>query len=123
MVSQILRRHGIFYLPGIFHNKRLVDMLSMQSSNFDRKIFHFFEIETTNNFNNLNFSGSENVVNPPNSDLAPTQHSSPIPPPFRPKNLQRNWSTLLINCRRFKERGGGPRVVGSTAAFNARVRG
>ena len=24
--------HGIFHLPGIFHNKRLVDMLSMQSS-------------------------------------------------------------------------------------------
>ena len=46
-----------------------------------------------------------------------------FPPPFRPKNLQRNWSTLLINCRRIKERGGGPRVVVSIAAFKARVRG
>ena len=55
------------------------------------------EIETTNNFNNLNFSGSENV-NSQNSDFAPTQHSSPIPP-FRPKNRQRNWRSLLLNCR------------------------
>ena len=47
--------------------------------NFDRNLFHSFEIETTNNFDNLNFSGSENV-NSPNSDFAPTQHSSPIPP-------------------------------------------
>ena len=60
-----------------------------------------FEIETTNNFDNLNSSGSENVVNSPNSDFAPTQHSSPIPP-FRPKNRQRNWRTLLINCRSLK---------------------
>ena len=49
-------------------------------SNFDRNLFHSFEIETTNNFDNLNSSGSENVVNSPNSDFAPTQHSSPIPP-------------------------------------------
>ena len=68
--------------------------------NFDRNLFHSFEIETTNNFDNLNFSGSENV-NSPNSDFAPTQHSSPIPP-FRPKNRQRNWRTLLINCRSLK---------------------
>ena len=27
--------------------------------NFDRNLFHSFEIETTNNFDNLNFSGSE----------------------------------------------------------------
>ena len=47
--------------------------------NFDRNLFHSFEIETTNNFDNLNFSGSENV-NSPNSDFAPTQHSSLIPP-------------------------------------------
>ena len=47
--------------------------------NFDRNLFHSFEIETTNNFDNLNFSGSENV-NSPNSDFAPTQPSSPIPP-------------------------------------------
>ena len=52
------------------------------------------------NFDNLNFSGSENV-NSPNSDFAPTHHSSPIPP-FRPKNRQRNWRTLLINCRSLK---------------------
>ena len=70
-------------------------------SNFDRNLFHPFEIETTNNFDNLNSSGSENVVNSPNSDFAPTQHSSPIPP-FRPKNRQRNWRTLLINCRSLK---------------------
>ena len=42
--------------------------------NFDRNLFHSFEIETTNNFDNLNFSGSENV-NSPNSDFAPTHHS------------------------------------------------
>ena len=59
-------------------------------SNFDKNVFHSFEIETTNNFGNLISSGSENVVNSPNSDFAPTQHSSPIPP-FRPKNPQRNW--------------------------------
>ena len=53
-------------------------------TNFDQNLFHSFEIETTNNFDNLNFSGSENVYSP-NSDFAPTQHSSPIPP-FRPKN-------------------------------------
>ena len=34
-------------------------------------LLHSFEIETTNNFDNLNFSGSENV-NSPNSDFAPT---------------------------------------------------
>ena len=68
--------------------------------NFDRNLFHSFEIETTNNFDNLNFSDSENV-NSPNSDFAPTQHSSTIPP-FRPKNRQRNWRTLLINCRSLK---------------------
>ena len=68
--------------------------------NFDRNLFHSFEIETTNNFDNLNFSDSENV-NSPNSDFAPTQHSSPIPP-FRPKIRQRNWRTLLINCRSLK---------------------
>ena len=68
--------------------------------NFDRNLFHSFEIETTNNFDNLNFSSSENV-NSPNSDFAPTQHSSPIPH-FRPKNRQRNWRTLLINCRSLK---------------------
>ena len=65
--------------------------------NFDRNLFHSFEIETTKNLDNLNFSGSENV-NSPNSDFASTQHSSPIPP-FRPKNRQRNWRTLLLNCR------------------------
>ena len=70
-------------------------------SNFDRNLLHSFEIETTNNFDNLNSSGSENVVNSPNSDFAPTQHSSPILP-FRPKNRQRNWRTLLINCRSLK---------------------
>ena len=70
-------------------------------SNFDRNLFHSFEIETTNNFDNLNSSGSANVVNLPNSDFAPTQHSSPIPP-FRPKNRQRNWRTLLIICRSLK---------------------
>ena len=58
-------------------------------------------IETTNNFDNLNSTGSENVVNSPKSDFPPTQHSSLIPP-FRPKNRQRNWRTLLINCRRLK---------------------
>ena len=68
--------------------------------NFDRNLFHSFEIETTNNFDNLNFSGSVNV-NSPNSDFDPTQHSSPIPP-FRPKNRPRNWRTLLINCRSLK---------------------
>ena len=61
---------------------------------FDKNLFHSFEIKTTNNFKNLIFSGSENI-NSPNSDFAPTQHSSPIPP-FRPKNRQRNWHTLLI---------------------------
>ena len=69
-------------------------------SNFDRNLFQSFEIETTNNFDSQNFSGSENV-NSPNSDFAPTQHSSSIPP-FRPKNRQRNWRTLLINCRSLK---------------------
>ena len=68
--------------------------------NFDRNLFHSFEIETTNNFDNLNFSGSENV-NSPNLDFVPTQHSSTILP-FRPKNRQRNWCTLLINCRSLK---------------------
>ena len=38
-------------------------------SNFDRNLFYSFEIETTNNFDNLNSSGSENVVNSPNSDF------------------------------------------------------
>ena len=68
--------------------------------NFDRNLSHSFEIETTNNFAKLHFSGSENV-NSPNSDFAPTQHSGPIPP-FRPKNHQRNWRTLLINRRSLK---------------------
>ena len=36
---------------------------------FDRNLFHSFEIETTNNFDNLNFSGPENV-NSTNSDFA-----------------------------------------------------
>ena len=63
--------------------------------------FISFEIKTTNNFDNLKFGGSENVVNSPNSDFAPTQYNSPIPP-FRPKNRQRNWCTLLINCRSLK---------------------
>ena len=70
-------------------------------SNFDRNLFHSFEIETRNNFDNLNSSGTENVVNSPNTEFAPTQHSSPILP-FRPKNRQRNWRTLLINCRSLK---------------------
>ena len=47
--------------------------------NFDRNLFDSFEIETINNFDNLNFSGSENV-NSPNSDFAPTQRSSLMPP-------------------------------------------
>ena len=61
-------------------------------SNFDENLFHLFEIETTNNFDNLNSSCSESVENSPNSDFAPTQHS-------RPKNCQRNLRSLLINCR------------------------
>ena len=33
--------------------------------NFDRNLFHSFEIETTNNFDNLNFSGSESGASIP----------------------------------------------------------
>ena len=35
-------------------------------------LFHLLEIETANNFDNLNSSVSENVVNSPNSDFTPT---------------------------------------------------
>ena len=55
--------------------------------NFDQFFFHSFENKTTNNFDNLNFSGSENV-NSPNSYFAHTQHSSPIPPLLVLKTLK-----------------------------------
>ena len=67
---------------------------------FNRNLFHSMEIETTNNFDNLNLSGSENV-NSPNSDFAPTQPSSPTTP-FMLKNRQKYWHTLLLNCRSLK---------------------
>ena len=72
--------------------------------NFDRHLFHSFEIETTNNFDNLNISGSENVYSP-NSDFAPTQLSSPISPltynndfPSTVSYLYAFWWLLEVIC-------------------------
>ena len=65
--------------------------------NFDRNLFHSFQIETANSFHHLNLSDSFEIGSP-NSDFEPALHSSPIITRRQSKKT-RNWRTLIVNCR------------------------
>ena len=65
--------------------------------NYERNLFHSFQIETANSFHPLDLS--ENIeIKSPISDLVPVLHSSPIIDRRHSKKIK-NWRTLILNCQ------------------------
>ena len=65
--------------------------------NYERNLFHSFQIETANYFHPLDLSESIKIKSPI-SDFVPVLHSSPIIDRRHSKKIK-NWRTLLLNCQ------------------------
>ena len=65
--------------------------------NYERNLFHSFQIETANSFHPLDLSESI-AIKSPISDFVPVLHSSPIIDRRHSKKIK-NWRTLILNCQ------------------------
>ena len=65
--------------------------------NYERNLFHSFQIETANSFHPLDLSESIGIKSPI-SDFLPVLHSSPIIDRRHSKKIK-NWRTLILNCQ------------------------
>ena len=65
--------------------------------NYERNLFHSFQIETANSFHPLDLSESIEIKSPI-SDFVPVLHSSPIIDRRHSKKIK-NWRTLILNCQ------------------------
>ena len=63
--------------------------------NYERNLFHSFQIETANSFHSLDLSESIEIKSPI-TDFEPVLHSSPIIDRRHSKKIK-NWRTLILN--------------------------
>ena len=72
--------------------------------NYERNLFHSFQIETANSFHPLDLSESIESKSPI-SDFVPVLHSSPIIDRRHSKKIK-NWRTLILNCQSLRGKVG-----------------
>ena len=68
-----------------------------ENPNYERNLFHSFQIETANYFHPLDLSESIEIKSPI-SDFVPVLHSNPIIDCRHSKKIK-NWRTLILNCQ------------------------